>query len=118
VNEQRAAADGLDTGYLRPAEARLPYQAAGKMVVQIQSPGRFIASILPILAVSTQIPGVGYARRRHQLCQPDEIVGCGRQREHPADPSKTTVIVLRKPAAALVQPNTSSMRLRTRALTA
>jgi hypothetical protein len=100
VNEQRAAADGLDTGYLRRAfPSRLREKWLCKSSPRVDS-GRWLR------------------RRRHQLCQPEEIVGRDSQHEHPVDPGKTTVIVLRKPAAALVQSNTSSTRLRTRPLAA
>src|SRR6516162_94645 len=57
-------------------------------------------------------------RGPHQFAQPDEIVGSGRQREYPADTGQTAMTGLAEPATALVQPNTSSMRLRTRPLTA
>ncbi len=38
---------------------------------------------------------------RHQLGQPDQVVGCGRQREHPADASQATVMGLAKAGGRL-----------------
>ena len=58
------------------------------MVVQIQSPGGFIASILPILAVSRKIPGVGYAAAGTSFVSRKYFVGCGRLREHPSRPGQ------------------------------
>jgi hypothetical protein len=54
----------------------------------------------------------------HQLRQSNEIVGSGSQGKGPTDAGQTTVMGLAKAGGRLGQPNTSSMRLRSRPLTA
>ena len=62
--------------------------------------------------------GHGYAAAPPQFAQPDEIVGSGRQREYPADTGQTAMTGLAETGDRLGPADTSSMRLRTRPLTA